>query len=460
MITLSDAYTHMNNCEKSKMNIDCWNCNNKTYSNNLKISDDKKKNEELYNFDQKQIQKQNNYEETLIHLKLNKFENLNKLEECGLELNTQIHNINIQIQSKEKITEMIKNLKKELNKGESLVMLKSTLENKIKEKSILNEKREKLTKEITSLNSVSLDKEGDNIISLVSSIDTNELTKLLITEKLSIKIIELFDTTKLIYGVCNNTHSIYCSEIKSYDLVTKNCQTIIQSCSSYTIIKLNTKRFAYGDKHLIRISDIITGKCLKILNGHKGYVNCLVKLNENELASGSDDKTIKVWNLDDRRCLYTLYGHDNLVNRIIKLNQNQIVSGDSLDSIKIWDLNSYICLKTINCNDSVFCLVSISGTQFASGTYNGLINIWDSINENNIRTLSGHSKSVNCIIMLDKIKLVSGSADKLIKIWNINSGSCLKTLNKHSESIHCIIKLNQLQMVSGSKDKTIRIWDI
>ena len=44
----------------------------------------------------------------------------------------------------------------------------------------------------------------------------------------------------------------------------------------------------------IKIWNIITGNCLKTLEGHSDWVIFIVKINENTITSGSDDKTIKL----------------------------------------------------------------------------------------------------------------------------------------------------------------------
>ena len=50
----------------------------------------------------------------------------------------------------------------------------------------------------------------------------------------------------------------------------------------------------------IKIWDVITGNCLKTLKGHSDWVNFLVKINENTIASASKDKTIRIWDLLDK----------------------------------------------------------------------------------------------------------------------------------------------------------------
>ena len=50
--------------------------------------------------------------------------------------------------------------------------------------------------------------------------------------------------------------------------------------------------------------------CICPLSGHNRIVRCLVKLNEFQLVSGSDDKSIKIWDLPDGFNSKTKTEHD------------------------------------------------------------------------------------------------------------------------------------------------------
>ena len=56
----------------------------------------------------------------------------------------------------------------------------------------------------------------------------------------------------------------------------------------------------------------------KTLKGHSDSINCLVKMNVNTIASASYDKTIKIWDIITGNCLKTLEGHSELVNFFVK----------------------------------------------------------------------------------------------------------------------------------------------
>src|SRR6516225_8316347 len=60
----------------------------------------------------------------------------------------------------------------------------------------------------------------------------------------------------------------------------------------------------------------------------------------NVLATGSDDGTIKLWDLDTRRCVRTISAHSEPVLRLaFTQDGTQLVSGAD-DSVRFWNLRS------------------------------------------------------------------------------------------------------------------------
>ena len=59
----------------------------------------------------------------------------------------------------------------------------------------------------------------------------------------------------------------------------------------------------------IRLWDVDTGECEKVLEGHKRCVLSLVVLPNGLLASGSWDCTIRLWDVDTGECKEVLQGH-------------------------------------------------------------------------------------------------------------------------------------------------------
>jgi len=77
----------------------------------------------------------------------------------------------------------------------------------------------------------------------------------------------------------------------------------------------------------IRIWDVESGDCIKILNGHTNHALSIVKHSNECVLSGSLDKTFKLWNFQTGDCLHTLKGHSDFVFCTKLLCEEKIISG-------------------------------------------------------------------------------------------------------------------------------------
>lgn len=258
---------------------------------------------------------------------------------------------------------------------------------------------------------------------------------------------------------------------------------------------------------------IPTWNCVRTLTGHLSSINSLAfSPNGETLASGSADRTVKLWNLDEAVQPVSLAGHSSLIDTVVFSPDGRTLASGSWDhSIKVWNLGTglkkapFVSLSHNLCQHSgwITCIaISPDGHTLVSGSADQTIKIWNLETGNLCGTLAGHSGTVCSLIMsqdgeilasgsadktikiwhlgsrniqltlkghLDAVNsltfspsgqiLISASADKTIKLWNLNKGTLLHTLNGHSEAINSVaINVQGNTLISGSADKTIKIW--
>merc|ERR1712216_691344 len=76
------------------------------------------------------------------------------------------------------------------------------------------------------------------------------------------------------------------------------------------------------------------------LTGHSNWVRCVAfdPQKPNILASCSDDKTIKIWNIESGACQSTLAGHNALVTHVEFIDADTVVSSSNDGTTRAWDV--------------------------------------------------------------------------------------------------------------------------
>ncbi|MFN6099353.1 MAG: protein kinase domain-containing protein, partial [Dolichospermum sp.] len=205
---------------------------------------------------------------------------------------------------------------------------------------------------------------------------------------------------------------------------------------------------------------------LQTLTGHSYSVNSVAYSPDGQtVASGSWDKTIKLWNVKTGNLLQTLEGHSYSVYSVAYSPDGQTVASGSWDkTIKLWNVNTGNLLQTLKGHSSSVSSVAYSpdGQTLASGSEDKTIKMWNVHTGNLLQTLEGNTKPVNSeAYSPDGQTVASGSTDKTINLWNVKTGKLLQTFNGHSNWVTSVAYSPDGQtLASGSWDKTIKIWQI
>lgn len=215
----------------------------------------------------------------------------------------------------------------------------------------------------------------------------------------------------------------------------------------------------------IKLWDAATGALKQTLTGHSSGIHAIAFSPDGlTLASGSDDKTIKLWNTATGSLKQTLTGSNSAVHTIAFSPDGKLFASGSTDkNIRLWDVQTGEIKQVLSGHGDVVKTVAFSpdGKTLASGSDDKTVKLWDVQTGTLKQTLTGHSAGIHAVAFSpDGKTLASGSIDKTIKLWDAATGSLRQTLTGHTNGIHALIYSPDGGLIaSGSNDKTIKLWD-
>ncbi|ETO16051.1 hypothetical protein RFI_21312 [Reticulomyxa filosa] len=187
----------------------------------------------------------------------------------------------------------------------------------------------------------------------------------------------------------------------------------------------------------VRVWDVETSKQIESFNGHSSEVYY--------------DKTIRFWDFKNNQQLKIFNGHNHWVNGIKFSPFNggrYLCSGSGDSTIRLWDVETSKALHIFNGHkDCVWC-VDISPLQSSNNNNN---------NNNSIGVIGGNGYTI-----------CSGSYDTTIVIWDIETTKQLISFIGHVGSLRSVkYGSNEIgnigcanTILSGSGDNNVRLWDI
>jgi len=142
---------------------------------------------------------------------------------------------------------------------------------------------------------------------------------------------------------------------------------------------------------------------------------------------------------------------------------NNIIAVGSTHGIIILDATTGSQIAILSGHaEPVFSLAfSSDGTLLVSGSYDGIIKLWDMQTGGVVKTFCGYTEPVYSIsISVDHTTIVSGHGSEAIRLWNIQSGECYCTIRQH-KWVHCVSFFpTDPQHFMSASGGTTQQWDI
>ncbi|EDQ91103.1 uncharacterized protein MONBRDRAFT_18360 [Monosiga brevicollis MX1] len=204
-------------------------------------------------------------------------------------------------------------------------------------------------------------------------------------------------------------------------------------------------------------------KLHRVVSGHTGWVRSIcVEPGNQWFATGSSDRTIKIWDLASTELKLTLTGHISAVRGLAVSDRHPYLFSVGEDkTVKCWDLEQNKVVRHYHGHlSSVFCLaVHPTLDILFTGGRDATVRMWDMRSKAQIHCLSGHSNTVASLVAqpLDP-QVISGSHDSTIRLWDVRMGRSLTTLTNHKKSVRALtLHPKEFTFASGAPDN-IKQW--
>jgi len=156
------------------------------------------------------------------------------------------------------------------------------------------------------------------------------------------------------------------------------------------------------------------GALLRTLEGHSESVRAVAVTPDGErLISGSDDKTLKVWNLHRGELEQTFSGHSDWVIAVaVTPDGERVISGSGDTTLKVWNLHRGELEQTFSGHSSYVRAVAVTpdGERVISGSHDNTLKVWNLHRGEMIANFPGDGSITCCAISPDGQTLIAGES--------------------------------------------------
>jgi hypothetical protein len=228
-----------------------------------------------------------------------------------------------------------------------------------------------------------------------------------------------------------------------------------------------------GDGKALSIYSASRGVCVQSFYGHSERIDSVAcdKVT-GMIASGSRDKTVKLWSREKSECVGTLHGCEGAIYGLALCGDlvltGEAASGDKGAGAKarLWRMSTLRCFAVLAEHKGSIWGASLSATRAVTAGHDAAAKIWSTA-----VPVDGHTRSLASLkhpkwvtsVSLQGETLATGSADAKVRLWSTESFKCMRVLDHGGgdelANVNWIsVRLLGNAVLSGGQDGTVKLW--
>lgn len=219
---------------------------------------------------------------------------------------------------------------------------------------------------------------------------------------------------QVVYKGVGHTHAVYSIGVSPYEKV------FFSGGEDTTLKRWSITRSKSKDDE----TTVATSKSLiasQTVKAHEARIDAIdVSPNDQIVATGSRDKTAKLFSASTLQIIATLKGHRRGVNAIQFSPVDQVIVTAADVTLRMWNLLDFTCVKSFQGHDCAVLSFSFlsSGLQMLSMGSDGNMKLWNCKLNECSKTFDAHSGSTwSLALTKDDSKIATAGQDEKLIIW-------------------------------------------
>ncbi|HIK91461.1 MAG TPA: WD40 repeat domain-containing protein [Planctomycetes bacterium] len=216
-----------------------------------------------------------------------------------------------------------------------------------------------------------------------------------------------------------------------------------------------------NDRPTIVVRKVDDGSIVVSLLGHEAPVTSLAfNNNHSRLISGSEDKTVRVWDIADSKFpeLLKYTGHDDAVRAVDFADTATILSTGTDGKIHQWKHAEGELVRSMEGHVGEISALGVSASTIVSASADGTIRLWNRNNAQVVRTIEHGSPVRHIAISVDNSKVASWGDNQQLKLWQTADGTLLQTVNTTEHDLTSLVFSPNSQRLAATVGDEVRVW--